>query len=125
MSFRVIKGELASLPLPEYDGSGVGEPAAGEALTEWVAEREALLGECPTREHLHSAHLLLQRRYFFLRRKHGASDALRRAYESAYERWEARLEQIDPPLTSKPRKPKAPAIEHLDPDGLMLGEYEP
>jgi hypothetical protein len=81
--------------------------ATAEELTEYAERRVGKLPDRPSRELLHSELLLLQKEYVRLLRRSRPSQRppLQAAHELAFDRLEALLDDIDPPLTTKPRTP--------------------
>src|SRR5215218_3563101 len=73
--------------------------AAAEALGCWFDERLGRL-QPTTRERIYALMVLLQRRYFYHRRKspEAQCEPLHAAYETCYDRLEVMLEDTDPPL---------------------------
>lgn len=95
--------------------------ASAEALLTYAAGRVEKLPEKPSRELLHSELLLLQKEYMRLLRRSKPSQkpALQRAHESAYERLEALLDDIAPPLTTKPPRTAGNGL-HAEAIGIEL-----
>jgi hypothetical protein len=90
-------------------GNGGVTQAAARELADYAAGRLGRLPERPSRELLYSELLLLQRAYVRLLRRCEPPQQrpLQAAHEAAYARLEDRLDQIDPPLTTRPRRPPA------------------